>query len=100
MTSGTRRAIVADIHEVPNVNLRDIPGVLQRNVDHMRERAAEGNVAVSCVLIYEDAEGLHTVYTGEGESGPRAALLMQVAHAQFMRSILAAYDEATFDVQG
>lgn len=66
-------------------NLLDIPATLRNIADSIEEGKYGEPVGVALVL---EADALELFYTGEGEAGPRAHLLLSAGAAKMMAGIL------------
>jgi hypothetical protein len=76
----------AKLHILRDSNLRDIPATLREIADNIEQgRFGEAH---SCVVVL-DAFQYEVFYTGEGEAGPNAVLMMQVGIGKMCINILA-----------
>jgi hypothetical protein len=65
-------------------NLHDIPATLREIADAI-EAGTHGEASGCVVVIESDLAGLQVFYTGDGEAGPRAHILLHAGAAKLLR---------------
>jgi hypothetical protein len=77
---------MATLHLLRDTNLKDIPATLRNIADGIEEgRFGEAH---ACTVVL-DAFKYEVFYTGEGEAGPNAVLMMQIGIGKMCIDILA-----------
>lgn len=77
---------MTNLHVIREHTLQDIPAVLREIADSVE--AGNFGKPVGCVVVL-DAEALNVFYTGSGEAGPNAYILLHAGAAKMMQGVMA-----------
>lgn len=77
---------MSNLHILRETTLLDVPAVL-RNLAEAMERGDYGTVN-GCVVVWDSEEGLDVSYSGTGEAGPNAHLLLHAGAAKMMQAVM------------